>query len=198
MRNITCFLLTLALVSVSVRAQQPGAQTQAQSAQGPAVTFKVEINYVEVDAVVTDAQGNFAGDLKKEDFQVLEDGKPQTLSIFAPVEIPIERVDPPLFAKAAIRPDVASNRVPFEGRVFVIVLDDENTRFQRTPRSRAAAKQFVERYVGANDLVAVVNTSGRAGARHGLYRDARCHFAIQGTLGARPLPPRHPPNSPAR
>jgi VWFA-related protein len=185
MRNITCFLLTLALVSVAVRAQQPGAQTQAQSAQGPAVTFKVEINYVEVDAVVTDAQGNFAGDLKKEDFQVLEDGKPQTLSIFAPVEIPIERVDPPLFAKAAIRPDVASNRVPFEGRVFVIVLDDENTRFQRTPRSRAAAKQFVERYVGANDLVAVVNTSGRAGAMQDFTDDRqRLIAAIDRAMGA--------------
>src|SRR6185436_19969382 len=30
----------------------------------------------------------------------------------------------------------------------------------QTSRTRAAARQFVERYVGANDIVAVVNTSG--------------------------------------
>ena len=44
--------------------------------------------------------------------------------------------------------------------MFVLVLDDLHTRFTRTARTRAAARQFVERYVGANDIVAVVNTSG--------------------------------------
>lgn len=186
MRTCTSLLLALALVPVAVGAQQPAAQPQP-GAQGPAVTFKVEINYVEVDAVVTDGQGNFAKDLRKEDFQVFEDGKPQTLSIFAPVEIPTEPVDPPLFAKAAIRPDVASNRTPFEGRVFVLVLDDENTRFQRTPRTRLAARQFVERYVGANDLVAIVNTSGRSGAMQDFTGDRpRLLAAIDHAMGAGP------------
>lgn len=187
MRTCTSLLLALALVSVAVGAQQPTQPAAQPGAQGPAVTFKVEINYVEVDAVVTDGQGNFAKDLKKEDFQVFEDGKPQTLSIFTPVEIPIERVDPPLFAKAAIRSDVASNRTPFEGRVFVLVLDDENTRFQRTARARVAAKQFVERYVGANDLVAVVNTSGRSGAMQDFTDDRpRLLAAIDHAMGAGP------------
>src|SRR4029079_14546222 len=76
------------------------------------------------------------------------------------VNIPIARPDPPLFSKTVIPPDVVSNRTPFEGRVFVLVLDDLNTRFTRTARTRQAARQFVERYIAANDLVAVVNTSG--------------------------------------
>lgn len=134
------------------------AQTPAP--QQPPVTFKVEVNYVEIDANVTDAQGNFVRTLTKDDFQILEDGKPQALTVFSMVDIPIERVDPPLFSKTAIPPDVVTNRTPFEGRVFVIVLDDLHTRFNRTSRTRAAARQFVERYVGANDIVAVVNTSG--------------------------------------
>jgi VWFA-related protein len=136
------------------------AQTPAPAPQQPAVTFKVEVNYVEIDANVTDAQGNFVRSLTRDDFQVLEDGKPQALTAFSMVDIPIERVDPPLFAKAAIPPDVVSNRTPFEGRVFVLVVDDLHTRFSRTGRTRAAARQFVERYIGANDIVAVVNTSG--------------------------------------
>jgi VWFA-related protein len=126
----------------------------------PPVTFKVEVNYVEIDANVTDGQGRFVRALTRDDFQVLEDGKPQALTVFSMVDIPIERADPPLFSKTAITPDVVTNRKPFEGRIFVLVMDDLNTRFNLTARARNAARQFVERYVGANDLVAVVNTSG--------------------------------------
>ncbi len=162
MRTKVCLiLLATALTSAWPGAQQPAAPPPRDPSQ-PAVTFKVEVNYVEIDAVVTDAQGNFARNLTKDDFQVIEDGKPQALTVFAPVDIPIERADPPLFAKASIPPDVVSNRSPFEGRVFVLVVDEMNTDFRRSARTRLAAKLFVERYVGANDLVAVVNTGGRA------------------------------------
>lgn len=144
--------IPLLLVTLAQAASQPPAQ--------PPVTFKVEVNYVEIDASVTDAEGNFVRTLTKDDFQILEDGKPQTLNVFSMVDIPIERVDPPLFSKAAIPPDVVTNRTPFAGRVFVLVVDDLHTRFNQTARTRGAARQFVERYIGGNDLVAVVNTSG--------------------------------------
>ncbi len=132
----------------------------AQQPVQPPVTFKSEVNYVEIDARVTDTQGNFVRDLTQADFKIVEDGQPQAVTAFSMVDIPIERADPPLFAKAAIPPDVVSNRAPFEGRVFVLVMDDLHTKFDDTPRARAAAHQFVEHYVGANDMVAVVNTSG--------------------------------------
>ncbi len=154
-------LLACGLVAAVLSAQQ----APPPPAQPPSpLTFKVEVNYVEIDAVVTDEQGNFVRNLSKDDFQIVEDGKPQTLSVFSKVDIPIERADPPLFAKAALPPDVATNRTPFEGRVFVIVIDDLHIGLSRTPRVRTAARQFVERYVGANDLVAVVNTRGRSDA----------------------------------
>jgi hypothetical protein len=71
--------------SASASQAQPApapSAAQAQPAPQPPVTFKVEINYVEIDAIVTDAQGNFVRDLKKEDFQVTEDGKPQSVTAF--------------------------------------------------------------------------------------------------------------------
>ncbi len=137
------------------------AQAQTQSPQPP-ITFKSEVNYVEIDARVTDAQGAFVRNLTRDDFKLTEDGQPQALTAFLMVDIPVTRPDPPLFARAPIVPDVVSNRAPFEGRVFVLVLDDLHTKFFDTPRARAAARQFVERYVGANDMVAVVNTGGSA------------------------------------
>jgi VWFA-related protein len=117
---------TITLMLLGALAQTPVPPTQ------PPVTFKVEVNYVEIDANVTDAQGNFVRSLTRDDFQVLEDGKPQALTAFSMVDIPIERVDPPLFSKTAILPDVVSNGKPFEGRVFVLVIDDLHTRFART------------------------------------------------------------------
>src|SRR5258708_6873072 len=149
--------ITIPLMLLAALTQAP---PPSQVPSQPPVTFKVEVNYVEIDANVTDAQGAFVRSLTRDDFQITEDGKPQALTAFSMVDIPIERVDPPLFSKTAIVPDVVSNRQPFEGRVFVLVLDDLHTRFNQTARARLAARQFVERYIGANDLVAVVNTSG--------------------------------------
>jgi VWFA-related protein len=159
-----------ALVAVSVAA---GLYAQSQPAPQPPVTFKVEINYVEVDAIVTDAQGNFVRDLRKEDFQIVEDGKPQTISIFSMVDIPIERADAPLFASAPIEPDVRSNEQEFDGRVYMIVLDDLHTHALRSQRVRHAAKQFIERHLGANDLAAVIHTSGRTEASQDFTNNRR-------------------------
>lgn len=161
-------LISFVVLAAALAAQQPappppGAAERPGGEQQPPLTFKVEINYVEIDAIVTDAQGNFVRGLTKDDFEVLEQGKPQTVSIFSFVDIPVERPDTPLFATAPIESDVRTNRRQFDGRVFVLVLDDLNTSFARTSRVRAAARQFVERFIGANDLAAVVNTGGGKG-----------------------------------
>jgi VWFA-related protein len=141
----------------------PPSQTPPATPQPP-VTFKVEINYVEIDALVTDAQGNLIRDLKKEDFEVLEDGKPQTLSVFALVDLPVERAEAPLFSGTPIEPDVQSNEREFNGRVYMIVLDDMHTAAQRSNQVKRAARQFIDRYLGANDMAAVIHTSGRGNA----------------------------------
>jgi VWFA-related protein len=144
------------LVSTTLAAgQNPPAAPQPQQP-----TFKLRVDYVEVDVVVTDRQGNLVRDLKKEDFQVLEDGKPQTVTNFTLVDIPVERADRPLFAANPIEPDVKTNERPFDGRVYVMVIDDLHTRFGRSQRVKVAAKQFIERRLGANDLMAIVHTAG--------------------------------------
>jgi VWFA-related protein len=131
-----------------------------QAPQTPPPTFRVEVNYVEVDARVTDSQGNFVRDLTQTDFEILEDGKPQAITAFTRVDLPVERHDPPLFKRAPIEPDTASNLDEFTGRVWILVLDDLQTRPLRTSLVQAAARQFIRRYVSANDLAAVVTTGG--------------------------------------
>jgi VWFA-related protein len=153
-------LFVFVALAAIVTAQSQQAPASQASSQTP--TFKAQVEYVEVDALVTDQQGNFVRDLAKNDFQVFEDGKRQTISTFSLVDIPIERFDRPLFSPNPIERDVQSNERPFDGRVYVMILDDLHVAAQRTARVRTAARQFIQQRLGANDLMAVIFTGGRS------------------------------------
>ncbi len=149
----------IASLGAATLAAQQAQPPQAPPQEPPPPTFRVEVTYVEVDAVVTDAQGNAVTDLTINDFEVREDGKPQKISAFSTINIPIERAQRPLFANAPIEADVRTN-TGTEGRIYMIVLDDLHTTFTTTPRVKAALKNFVEQNFGTNDLAAIVFTSG--------------------------------------
>jgi VWFA-related protein len=142
--------------------RQPASPTDAPSQQPP-VTFKVEVNYVEVDAIVTDKQGAVVRDLKPEEFEIYEAGTRQRIDFFSFVDVPVEREEKPLFAATPIEPDVQTNLAGPPARVYVIVLDDLHTLPARTALVKAAGRRFVQQ-LGANDVTAVVYTSGRADA----------------------------------
>jgi hypothetical protein len=65
----------VAVLGAALGAQQPAPPPSAPQtpADQPPVTFRVEVNYVEVDAFVTDAQGNPVTDLTAADFDLLEE-----------------------------------------------------------------------------------------------------------------------------
>ena len=136
------------------------AGTQPQNA--PAVTFQTEITYVDLDVSVTDAQGNLVGTLTKDDFEVFEDGRSQKIEMFSHVEIPTERVDRFLIGNRPVTSDVRTNRRQFDGRVYLLVLDDLDISPFRTATVKKTAREFVERHLGANDMAAVAYTSGRS------------------------------------
>jgi len=165
--------------------QPPASAPQQPPASAPQQpTFKLRVDYVEVDVVVTDKDGNLVRDLKKEDFQVVEDGKPQTINTFSLVDIPIERADRPLFQADPIEPDVRTNERPFDGRVYVMVIDDLHTNFGRSIRVKTAAKQFIERRLGANDLMAIVHTAGPTDANQEFTSNKRLLLAaVDRTMG---------------
>jgi VWFA-related protein len=153
----TLLIAAFAIVTAAILAgQQPTGQ--------PGVTFRVEVNFVELDAVVTDARGVFVRDLTRDDFELVEEGAPQKIAAFGLVDLPVRKADPPLTRATAVQPDVQTNLEEFNGRVILIVLDDIQTDFRRSAMVKAAAAQFVRRFVGANDLVAVLHTGSGAKA----------------------------------
>jgi len=143
---------------VACLALAPAAQQTGQTpVRQPGLTFRSSVNYVEVDAIVTDASGEPARDLTCNDFVVTEDGKPQNLSVCSFVDIPIDRPDPPLFKTQPIEPDVVTNERAFDGRVFMIVLDGFHIAASRGLVVRREATKFIDRYLGENDIAAVVH-----------------------------------------
>lgn len=168
-----------------VRAQAPAGPPSGQ----PAVTFQAEVTYVDVDTIVTDDQGHFITGLTKDDFEVLEDGKPQKIDTFSVVDIPVERALRFVFRDRPITPDVRSNARPFAGRLYVIVLDDLDVSLHRTTHVRRFAREFIEKRLGANDLAAVVYTSGINAGQDFTNDQQLLLAAVDKFYGRRILPP---------
>lgn len=144
-------------------AQQPPQPAPAPTAaqQAPPVTFRAEINYVEVDATVTDAKGNPVTGLTQADFEVFEDGKPQAITTFSAVNIPVLRDDRPVVTAEPIERDVQTNERA-DGRLYLIVLDNWHTEPLNALRVKQSARAFIEQRMGTNDVAAVVHTNGRS------------------------------------
>jgi hypothetical protein len=58
------------------------AQGQVSGPGSQGATKKSEVRIVLVDVIVTSGSGRLVGGLRKKDFQVAEDGRPQTISFF--------------------------------------------------------------------------------------------------------------------
>jgi VWFA-related protein len=168
-RVLFVFGIVAAGYGVVGRAQQ--APPTPEPPQNPLATFRADANFVEVDAVVTDERGNPVKDLTQADFEVYEDGKRQVPSVFALVDLPLP---PPSASKTPdVESDVRTTSRRFDGRLYVLVLDDLHTLVTRTPVVRTAARKFIQDYLGPGDLAAVVNTSGRLDASQELTGSRR-------------------------
>jgi VWFA-related protein len=151
-------VLSIVLAVLCCTTDPAGQQPRSPGPPEPQTpTFKLQVEYVELDVRVTDAKGNFVRNLTQDDFQVLEDGNPQTITAFSLVDIPIEPSNQPGSPSAPIE-RVESNERRFDGRMYAMILDDLNTHPDRTARTKNAARRFIERHLGGNDLMAVVFT----------------------------------------
>jgi VWFA-related protein len=155
-------ILATAFAAAQAQNQAPPAQTDT-APRTPEVTFRTEVNYVEEDVRVVDNKGNFVPNLRREDFQLFEDGKPQKINTFGIVDVPVAPTPRPLFLgkdSVPIEPDVASNEQLLDGRLYLILLDDYHVAPLRTQNARNLARRFVLEKLGADDQAAVVVTSG--------------------------------------
>ncbi|MFN2447529.1 MAG: VWA domain-containing protein [Vicinamibacterales bacterium] len=135
--------------------EEPQAPAPAEpAAQQP--TFRAGINFVRVDVIVTDRQGNPVTDLTQQDFEVSEDNKPQAIETFRLVKI--DTATPVVASGRSIRTrdDEETAAANENARIFVFFLDDYNTRLGTSMFARKPLVDFVQNQVGPNDLLAVM------------------------------------------
>src|SRR5437667_2290980 len=86
---IAGLMLPLGLTPAAAQAPQDAKQQKPeQKPQAGGATISVEVPVVTLDVVAATQHGDIITGLKKENFRVLEDGAPQTISSFAPPDAP--------------------------------------------------------------------------------------------------------------
>jgi VWFA-related protein len=140
-----------------------GAASTEVSSRDTAPTFKVRVNLVLVRVVVRDAQGNVVPNLKKEDFQLFDNRKPQTISSFS-VETPATHAIVPTAAAtpsiqaAAEAPALTPTALP--QRFVSVVFDDTSLSTTDVVTVRSAATRLFATMV-PSDRVGIYTTSGQ-------------------------------------
>jgi VWFA-related protein len=176
MSRSTRLAAALAIVAGAVALQH--AQTPQRGTQ-----FRGGVEYVEVNARVVDANGEPIRGLTQRDFRVLEDGVEQDVRTFFVVDIPL-----PSAARAteipSVKPDVATNlRASTSGRTYLIVFDALQVSPARTLLVRKLLREFIERNIGPDDLVAVVSLGLDRAFENFTQDKARALAAVSALIG---------------
>jgi len=145
----------------SVTAQQP-VPSPAPSPQDEVI--RVTTNLVQADVIVTDKSGRQVTDLRPEDFEVLEDGKKQTLSHFSYISTdrPNQQIAKSTDSSSGV-PALPVSEAQAR-RTLAIVVDDLGLSAESIVSVRKALKEFVENQMQPTDLVAIVRTTQASGA----------------------------------
>ena len=134
-------------------------------AQSQRPVFHGGVELLQLDVTILDKTGKPVRGLTKDDFTLLEDGKPQTIETFAEIDVPEAVHTGPAWSRD-VTPDVTSNQVDNK-RIFAIVLDDARgmsgagVRGVPGQEGRHAMLKTAEAFVealGPQDLAAIVFT----------------------------------------
>ena len=161
------------------------AQAQDQDQRRPDFTSRVEL--VTTDVVVRDNTGQFIADLKKDDFEVLEDGVPQKVVSFSLTHggrsYNIAAPPPAPVAEGILLPP-ARPATDAAGRIFFIFVDDLHLDFRNTGRIRELFKKISEELVHEGDMFGIVSTGPSSIAIDLTYDRRRLAEAIKKISGA--------------
>jgi VWFA-related protein len=111
---------------------------------------------VQIDVFAADARGRTVDNLTLADFEVREDGVPQSVEGVRFVRVrPVQEVAAPIVVRSVA--DERQAAAPEESRLFAIFLDENHVSAgASTERARGALTRFIDRDVTARDLVVVM------------------------------------------
>lgn len=161
-------------LAIALVCGQAPQQTPVQD-EGPA-TFKSTSNLVILNVTVKDKSGKLTEGLKKEDFVVLEDGKPQQIAVFD-----MEKLGTEALPEIAPEPKVLKSRDKVEiekappakkdptpaqarhqdKRLLAMFFDFTTMQPAEQIRAKEAALKFIKTQMTTSDLVSILTYSNR-------------------------------------
>jgi VWFA-related protein len=166
-------------------AAAPQSQTSAPNNTNPIPTLKARVRLVLVDVVVTNNKGEPVPGLKKEDFEVSEDGKPQTVSVFEE-----HRGAPPTQIKLPPMPQGVYTNFPLTRTaesVNIILLDALNTPSSDQSYVHSQMLKYL-RTIPPRTRVAIFTLASRLIMLQGITTDSSLLLAALNSEKAGPSP----------
>ncbi len=192
LRSFTTYAALLGLLCPTLLAQDPIPPSQAQQRE---LTFKVTSDLVLVNVVARDKKGALVPDLKREDFTLLEDNKPQKVSSFdientelaAPPEVAgasVEGGPAQAVGEGASKAPTGTNAPATNAnlknrRLIVLFFDFSGMEEEEITRAVEAAQKYLDKQMTAADTVAITSFSSELVVNQDFTAD---HAALKNAL----------------
>jgi VWFA-related protein len=186
-KHIACAILLLMAIenSFALSIQQAESQTrkpdpkaeQKKDRSESEDTLRLAVTLVQADVVVADSKGRLVTDLKREDFEVLEDGRPQEITNFSYISLErpaaTKRTDPVKQNQDAPPVPVSQMRAEQVRRTIALVVDDLESSFESVVYMKDSLRKFVDEQMEEGDIVTIIRTGAGVGALQQFTTDKR-------------------------
>lgn len=170
-RAVSVLMMSLALISVcvtSIRSQDKKNTDQA--------LVKLRAELVQIDILVTDRNNQPVSGLRREDFTLTDNDKPQTLTSFAYEETRSRKIADVDTAARSLPRAIAAGELK---RVLAFVIDTLHMKTETINRARKMLDEFIDKQMEPGDLVLILSTSGGSGIVEQFTTDQRLlHRAV--------------------
>jgi VWFA-related protein len=149
-------------------------------------TFRIQVDLVTNDVIVRDDKGNFVPDLKKDDFEIFEDGVKQDITSMTVVtggRVNNVLAPPPPPPPEGIILPPTKPRNDVSGRIFLFFVDDLHLQFHNTGRVRDLFKRISKELVHDGDMFGIVSSGPSSIAIDMTYDKMRLEEAIKKIAG---------------
>ncbi len=177
------FVAAIVAAGGALSAQTPPAKPPAQ--QQPTVIRRA-FDIITTDVIVRDNKGQFIADLKKDDFEVYEDGVKQDVQSFILTHggrVYNETAPPPPAMEGIILPPSKPTN-DAAGRIWMIFVDDLHLDFKNTGRIKDLFKKITKELVHEGDMFGIVSTGPSSLAIDLTYDRKRLDEALDKVSGA--------------
>jgi len=195
-RAWVCALAVALTTGASLRAQNPPTKpadpakpqgTDQAAKSDPQQVIRTGVELITTDVIVRDSRGQFIADLKKDEFEIFEDGVKQQMVSFTLTHggrvFNVEAPPPPPPQEGIILPPPRPTN-DAAGRIFLIFVDDLHLDFRNTGRIRELFKKIAKELIHEGDMFGIVSTGPSSLSIELTYDRKRLDQAIEKITGS--------------